>query len=113
MSHHKNTFQSNNLLVDYISFKCQSSNQSTKTEVANYLFNLGFNSYQESRKLAKPTRHPIFVDFKNNFEVCFLIENFYWDGTLLHFSGSNAARFYFLSTQKVIDWTIFSSAIFS
>lgn len=113
MSHHKNTFQANNLVVDYISFKFQSSNQSTKTEVANYLFKFGFNSYQESGKLAKPTRHPIFVDFKNNFEVCFLIENSYWDGTLLHFSGPNAAAFYSLLRQKKIDRTIFSSAILS
>lgn len=106
-------FGDQKLVVDYISFKFQSSNQSTKAEVANYLFKLGFNSYQESSKLAKPIKQPILENTNNSFEVCFVIDNSYWDGILLHFSGSNAGRFYFLSTQKLIDWTIFSSAILS
>lgn len=105
------TFQSQNLAVDYIAFKFQSSNQSTKAEVANYLFKLGFNSYQESRKL--PIKQPILENTHNSFQVSFVLDNPYWDGILLHFSGSNAARFYFLSTQNLIDWTIFSFAILS
>ena len=107
------TFHSNNLVVDYISFKFQSPNESKKTEVANYLFKLGFNSYQESGKLAKPIKESILLSSKNNFEVSFLIENSYWDGILLQFSGSNAARFYSLLRQRKIDLIIFSSAILS
>lgn len=107
------TFQSQNLIVDYIAFKFQSSNQSTKAEVANYLFKLGFNSYQESSKFAKQIKQPILQNTDNSFQVSFVLDNPHWDGILLHFSESNAARFYFLSTQNLIDWTIFSSAILS
>lgn len=113
MINQKTIFQSNNLVVDYICFKFQSLNDAQMREIANFLFKLGFNSYQQSGKFAKPIRHPILVDVNNNYEVCFVLENSYWNGILLHFSGSNAGRFYFLSTQKVIDWTIFSSATLS
>jgi hypothetical protein len=46
----KLTFQSENLVVDYISFKFQDLEYFTKTKIANYLFKIGFNSYQESGK---------------------------------------------------------------
>lgn len=38
--------------------------------------NIGFNSYQESGKLAKPL-----VNSKNIFEVYFVGDNSYWGGT--------------------------------
>ena len=47
-------FYSENLVVDWISFKFQHLEDSTKKKIANYLFKFGFNSYQESGKLAKP-----------------------------------------------------------
>jgi hypothetical protein len=40
--------------------------------MANYFFKIGFNSYQESAKLAKPIKEPIFVNSKNIFEVYFV-----------------------------------------
>ena len=75
--------------------------------------NLPLISYQESGKLAKPMKEPIFVNSKNKFEVCFVGDNSYWGGTLLHFSGSNASRFYFFSKEQIIDWTIFSAGVLS
>ena len=50
MNTNKITFQSENLVVDYMTFKFQHLEDSTKTKIANYLFKIGFNSYQESGK---------------------------------------------------------------
>ena len=111
MNQNKFTFKSENLVVDYISFKFQHLDNFTQKEITNYLFKLGFNSYQESGKLAKPIKEPIQVNFKNQFEVLFVQEAPYWQGTTLHFSGFNATRFYFFSKEQIIDWTVFSSGI--
>lgn len=70
-------FETENLVVDYITFKFQHLEDSTKTKIANYLFKIGFNSYQESGKLAKPFKEPIFVNSKNKFRVCFVENNSY------------------------------------
>lgn len=113
MNQNKLTFQSENLVVDYISFKFQDLEDCTKTKIADYLFKIGFNSYQESGKLTKPIKEPILVNSKNQFQVCFVGDNPYWDGTLLHFSGLNATQFYFFLKEQIIDWTIFSSAVLS
>ena len=113
MNQNKLSFANENLVVDYISFKFQYLEDFTKTKIADYLFKIGFNSYQESGKLTKPIKEPILVNSKNQFQVCFVGDNPYWDGTLLHFSGLNAARFYFFLKEQIIDWTIFSSAVLS
>lgn len=52
----KLSFESENLVVDWISFKFQYLEDSTKTKIVNYLFKIGFNSYHESGKLAKPIK---------------------------------------------------------
>jgi hypothetical protein len=65
MNQNKLTFQSENLVVDWISFKFQYLEDSTKTKIANYLFKLGFNSYQESGKLARPIKESILVSPEN------------------------------------------------
>ena len=96
MTQNKFTFQSQNLVVDYITFKFQHLEDSTKTKIANYLFKIGFNSYQESGKLAQPIKQSILVNSKNKSEVLFVVDNPYWQGTLLQFSGANAKNFYSL-----------------
>jgi len=113
MNQNKLTFQSEKLVVDYISFKFQSLDNSTMMQIANYLLKIGFNSYQESGKLAKPIRETILVNLNQKFEVLFLIEGPYWQGTTLHFSGTNAFVFYTFVQKNLIDWTIFSSAVLS
>lgn len=112
MNQNKLTFDNQKLVVDYITFKFQNL-QSQQTEIANYLFNLGFNIYQESGKLSQPMRKEILMDSKNQHETCFVQDSLYWKGTLLHFSGSNAARFYFLAKQNIIDWKIFDNIVLS
>ena len=77
----KLTFQSETLVVDWISFKFQDLDDSTKRTIANYLFKIGFNSSQESGKLAKPIKQSILFSSNNKFEVLFIEDNSYW-----HFS---------------------------
>jgi len=113
MTQNKFSFESENLVVDYITFKFQDLEDSTKTKIANYLFKIGFNSYQESGKLAKPIKEPIQVNFNNKFEVLFVKDGPYWQGTTLQFSGSNAFVFYAFVQKNLIDWTIFSSGVLS
>jgi len=72
MKPNKLSFESENLVVDYISFKFQKLENSIQIKIADYLFKLGFNSYQESGKLAKPIKEPIQVNFNNKFEVLFV-----------------------------------------
>ena len=42
----KFSFKSEDLVVDYISFKFQHLDNFKQKEIINYLFKLGFNSYQ-------------------------------------------------------------------
>ena len=77
MKENKLTFQSQNLIVDYITFKFQDLDNLHQTKIANYLFKLRFNSHQESGKLAKLIKEPILVNFKNQFELCFVGGNSY------------------------------------
>ena len=52
MNQNKLSFESENLILDYITFKFQESH-CDQNKIAKYLFNLGFNSYQQSAKLSK------------------------------------------------------------
>lgn len=112
MNQNKLSFVSENLVVDYISFKFQESH-CDQNKIAKYLFNLGFNSYQQSGKLSKPVQERMLVNSKNQFAILFVNEHSYWKGTLLQFSGLNASHFYFLAKQNIIDWKIFDTATLS
>lgn len=97
--------------MDWIGFKFQNLDSFGQTKLAKHLFKIGFNSYQESGKLAKPIKEPILVSSNNKFQVLFVNEGPYWKGTYVHFSGTNAACFYSLIKQNLIKWELFYSAI--
>jgi len=50
---------------------------------------------------------------KHQFEVLFVKEGPYWEGTTLQFSGSKANLFYSLAQKRLISWEIFSSKVLS
>jgi hypothetical protein len=75
MNQNKLTFESEKLTVDWISFKFQ--HLENIEGIAQYLFKIGFNSYQESNKLAKPIKQPILENTNNSFEVYFVLDNPY------------------------------------
>jgi hypothetical protein len=107
----KLSFKDENLTVDWIGFKFQNLDNFAQTKLAEYLLKIGFNSYQESEKLAKPIKESIFVSSKNKFQVLFIHEAPYWKGTSVYFSGANPTFFYSLVKQTSINWEFFSSAI--
>ena len=111
MEQNKFTFKDTNLTVDWIGFKFQNLDNFAQTNLAEYLFKIGFNSYQESGKLAKPVKESIFLSSDNKFQVLFVNEGPYWKGTSVHFSSTNAAFFYSLIKRKLINWKFFPSAI--
>ena len=111
MKENKLTFQSQKLTVDWIGLKFQNLDNFTQKKLAKYLCKIGFNSYQESGKLAKPIKEFILVSSKNKFQVLFVHEAPYWKGTSVYFSGASATFFYSLVKQTSINWEFFSSAI--
>ena len=58
MTLNKYSFKSENLVVDYITFKFQYLDNLQQTIITKYLLKLGFNSYQQSGKLAQPISRP-------------------------------------------------------
>jgi hypothetical protein len=111
MKQNKLTFKDANLTVDWIRFKFQSLDNFAQTKLAEYLFNIGFNSYQESAKLAKLVKESIFVSSKNKFQVLFVYEAPYWKDTYVQFSGASATCFYSLVKQTLINWEFVSYPI--
>lgn len=89
----KRTFDSENLVVGWIGFKFQDLDDFAQTKLAEYLFEIGFNSYQKFGKLAKPVKEYIFVNSENKFQVFFVNQWPYWKGTYIHFSATNRAFF--------------------
>lgn len=111
MNRNKFTFKDENITVDWIGFKFQDLDNFAQTKLAEYLFKIGFNSYQESGKLAKPIKESILVSSKNKLQVLFVHEASYWKGTSVYFSGASATVFYSLVKQTLINWEFFSDAI--
>ena len=60
----KLTFKDENLTVEWIGFKFQNLDNFAQTKLTKSIFNIGFNSYQESGKLAKLVNESIFVSSK-------------------------------------------------
>jgi len=102
------SFQSQNLVVDWISFKSQNQNiEINKKKIAQYFYDLGFNSFQ----LDNSSNNPIFENSKNKVEMFFDDSQNYWSGTILSFRGSNAKYFYELVQDGLIDWKIFQNML--
>lgn len=106
MNQNKFTFDTDNLVVDWISFKFQHLDKIN--QIADYFFKKGFNSYQQSAKYTKPVKEPIFITSDNEFEVLFVKELPYWKGMLIQFSGSNAKHFYDLVKKRLVNWEMLS-----
>ena len=114
MNQNKLTFDTENLQVDFLTLKFQFLDDDKQLEIANYLFTLGFNSSQEfDSKFSKSNRKTLFYDFKNKFEVIFVVDISYWNGILLNFCGSNANYLYSILKQKSFKWQIFHTASLS
>lgn len=108
MNQTKLTFESENLVVDWIGFNIQGLID--PKPIANYLFHFGFNSTLGFGSNGK--RNPLCFNSKNRYQLYITVYKYseiYWDGIKIDFSGSNARQFYNL-IQKKIDWNIFQLA---
>jgi len=113
MATKKFNFQSEKLIVDWISFKFQKLDDVRTMEIATYLSLLGFNSYSESGKLQQAPKIPIYVNEQMSKTVIFVQDSPYWSGTLLSFSGFNAKFFYQLIKDEKICWEVLSDGVLS
>ena len=109
----KLTFESENLVVDYISFNIQGLVDRKHIEkIAKYFFQiLGFNSTFAKGSTGK--EEDLFFDFQNQHRVSFRYYLYaseystYWSGTKVDFSGKNATQLYTIIKQQKFDWNIF------
>jgi hypothetical protein len=109
MTQNKFTFQSENLVVDWIGFNIQGFVNLKQVEIiANYLFqNLGFNSTFAIGLDGK--EKILFNDSKNKYRVYFRAYRYsdiYWDGIKIDFSGQNGHQFYKLIVANQVNWKI-------
>ena len=92
----KLTFESENLVVDYISFNIPGSDNTES--IAKYLFEK-FNFNSTFAKGQNGTTHDWFYLNGNQNQVSFRQLEYnpsfknLWGGTIIHFSGINAAQF--------------------
>jgi hypothetical protein len=112
MKQNKFTFQSENLVVDWISFNIQGS--VNLEPIANYLFRaFGFNSTITKRINGKWKSKDLNDDTRNQFQVSFQQHEYdpesksFWVGTKIDFSGKNAAQIYIIIQAQNFDWNIF------
>lgn len=102
-------FEEEGLIVDWISFKIESFDNLSEKRLVDYLFQIGFNSYLRSRKSKSSSKKILRSDRMNYFEVVFLKDIPYWEGTILEFSGINAREFYKYLKEHTVDWKLFQN----
>ena len=111
MNQNKSTFESENLVVDWIGFNIQGLlDRKQVKQIAKYLFqNFGFNS---TLAVGSDGKEEILCnDSKHKYQVFFRIYKYsdiYWDGIKIDFSGHNAHQFYkvIVANQVNINYTI-------
>lgn len=115
MSENKLSFESENLVVDWIGFNIQGLVDRNQVEqIAKYLFqNLGFNSTIVKIINGKWKSESLNYTSQNRFQVSFRHQEYdpevksFWVGTKIDFSGKNAAQFYQIIQTQKFDWSIF------
>jgi len=109
MQENKLTFQSENLVIDYISFNIPGSDNTES--IAEYLFEK-FNFNSTLAKGQNGTAKSWFYLPRNQHQVSFRQLEYdpssksFWEGTIIHFSGTNAAQFYKIIQAQKFDWNI-------
>lgn len=112
MNSTKLSFESENLVVDWIGFNIQGSVDIKP--IANYLFQtFGFNSIIAKRINGKWKSQDLKYDSRNQFQMSFRQHEYdpeyksFWVGTQINFSGENAAYLYRFIKEHQFNWNIF------
>ena len=109
MKQNKLSFESENLVVAYISFNIPGSDN--KESIAKYLFEK-FNFNSTFAKGQNETSKDWFYLTRNQHQVSFRQLKYdpsyksFWEGTIIHFSGPNATQFYKIIQAQKFDWNI-------
>ena len=85
-------FQTENLVIDYISFNIPGSDNTES--IAKYLFET-FNFLPRNQNEVSFRQLEYDPSSKS-----------FWEGTIIHFSGKNAAKFYKIIQAQKFDWNI-------
>ena len=108
----KFTFESKNLVVDWIGLNIQGFVD--VRPIAKYLFqNFGFNSTVAKRIKGKWKSESLNYTSQTQFQVSFRQHeydpelNSFWSGCKINFSGTNADYLYTLIKEGKLDWNIF------
>lgn len=117
MTQNKLTFESESLVVDYISFNIQGLvDRKQVKRIAKHFFQiLGFNSTFAKGSTGK--EEDLFVDSRNQHRVSFRYYLYapeyttYWSGTKVGFSVKNATQFYNIIKQQKFYWNLSSTNI--
>lgn len=110
----KLTFESEGLTVDYVTFNFEQLNESQKTNLINYFYKLGFNSYDTDRKYRNAFDESIKFNSKNLYQIKFIKNiNPHWKDIAVTFSDDSGAYFYKLAKNKQIQWDLFNFGVLS
>ena len=103
------SFKTENLVVDYLTFNIPGSDNTES--IAKYLFEtFNFNS-TPVRGQNRITKSRFYLP-RNQNEVSFRQLKYdpssksFWEGTIIHFSGKNAAKIYKIIQAQKFDWNI-------
>ena len=106
----KLSFESERLVVDYLSFNITGCKD--PGPIATYLSDsFGFNSVVKETFQGKS--EDLIFKITNEYKVSFIKStynpesNSHWTGLIVRFSGENGEYFYSLAQKKLIDWSIF------
>ena len=67
------SFQSQNLIVDYLEFNFNVLPESIKQKIFQSFFKLGFNSFNVDKKYRDPIPDSIQTNFKNQYQIQFVV----------------------------------------
>jgi len=116
VTHHDfGLFETELLLVDFISFNIKRITSQQITRLASYLQSLGFNSYQKQLD-SNQSRQDINNNNSsyNQFEVYFILKIPYQKEIIqLQFPGVSGKQSYKLIQQRAIQWKKFPNPVFS
>ena len=88
MKENRLTFQSQNLIVDYLEFKFNVLPEFIKQKIVQSFFKLGFNSFDVDKKYRDPVQDSIQTNSKNQYQIQFVVNiSSYWNGVCVAFPG--------------------------
>ena len=80
MVKNKLTFQSQNLIVDYLEFKFNVLPEFIKQKIVQSFFKLGFNSFYVDKKYRDPVQDSIQTNSNNQYQIQFVVNvSSYWN----------------------------------